>query len=430
MKTEQPIQTLAFVKAAPSSENDEGGLNLGQFWAALRRRSLLIVGITTAVTLAAGVKAFSDTPVYNSKFEILVQGSTAESEVISSLPPTATQGGQTAKQKLVDDDLIRILSSSKVLMPVVQELQKRSPNTCNQLVAPASEDEAAPAPVLTEEELTKACYKMLSQRLKVSALGQESNIVQVTYQGANPDEVRAVLDLTSKAYLDYSLQSRQTDIRRGIEFVEGKLPDLRDRVALLQDQLQQLRQRYNLIDPESRGSELTNQVSSFREQQLTSKVELDQARERASDLQGQLSQGSPESAASSALSSNSRYQTLINQLLNLDAQIAQASTIYLDTMPEMQILKEQRQNLIGLLGREAQVAEREVSGQVQELEVRDQAISETLGSLKSEVNDLAVISRIYSDIQRELQIATDNLNQFLTKREALQIDAAQREIPW
>ena len=43
---------------------------------------------------------------------------------------------------------------------------------------------------------------------------------------------------------------------------------------------------------------------------------------------------------------------------------------------------------------------------------------------------LSGISREFTDIERELQIATNNLNQFLSKREALEIDAAQREVPW
>ena len=428
MKIDQPVQTLAFVKTDSPHQPDEGGLNLGQFWAVLRRRALLVFGVTTAVTLAAGVKAFSDTPVYSARFEILVQRTSAEAEVASSLP--ASISGRENQQAVVNQDLLRILNSSKVLQPVVQELQKRYPGTCNQLISAAYAEDGVSTVSLPEDELVEICYKLLAQRLSITTLGKDSNIIQVAYQGLNPDEVNIVLDLTSKAYLDYSLESRQIDVRRGIDFVEQKLPDLRDRVALLQDQLQQLRQRYNLIDPESRGSELASQVNTFRQQQLQSQVDLEQARTLNSDLQGQLSQGSAESAASTALSNNARYQTLIKQLLDLDAQIAQASTIYLNTTPEMQVLQEQRQNLLGLLTREAQVAQRETTGQLRELEVRDQAIGETLGTLKSEVNELAVISRIYTDIQRELGIATENLNQFLAKREALQIDAAQREIPW
>ncbi|MGB3766642.1 MAG: polysaccharide biosynthesis tyrosine autokinase, partial [Phormidesmis sp.] len=119
-----------------------------------------------------------------------------------------------------------------------------------------------------------------------------------------------------------------------------------------------------------------------------------------------------------------------NSLLELDSQIAEASTLYLDSSPDMQVLKEQRQNLQSLLSAQAAQSEQEIASQIRELEARDQAIQATIGNINTGINDLSGISRQYTDIQRELSVATDNLTQFLTKREALEIDAAQREIPW
>lgn len=432
MKTEQQLQALPpFVTPNLPIETDEGGLNIGQLVAALRRRVLLILGVTSAITLAAGVKAFSDTPVYTSNFEILVQPTSAEEQTISSATTgQATAGGTTAQPVGVGDagvttDLLKILSSPKILLPVVEKLQKQYPDICNQLLE--VEPGAAPLP---EDVLNRQCYKALAASMSVVTLGKGSFIVQVTYQGIDPDKVEIVLNRVSEAYLAYSLESRQADIQRGISFVENRLPDLRDRVSMLQDQLQSLRQRYNLIDPDSRGAELSGQVSAFTQQQLQSEVDIQQARARSSDLQGQLSQQSTELAASSVLSDNPRYQTLISQLLTLDGQIAQASTLYLDSAPEMQVLQDQRRNLLSLLSREGGVVERQVGGDLQQLQVRDQALQRTIGGLKSDVNELAVISRVYTDLTRELDIATQTLNQFLSQRESLQIEVAQREVPW
>ncbi|NJO43677.1 MAG: polysaccharide biosynthesis tyrosine autokinase [Cyanobacteria bacterium CRU_2_1] len=428
-KPGQYLQPLPLVNPVQPVEGDEGGLELGQLFATLRRRVLLIVGVAAAITLAAGVKSFSDTPIYAAKFEILVQPNTAETEVLSTVPETLSeQQSVPQSSKVVNQDLLRILVSPKILIPVVQEFQKRYPDICNQFVIPSGGDASTIA--ISDEELTNLCYRYIVSNLAVSALGKDSNIIQAVYKGQNPNEVRAVLNLLSEAYLNYSLESRQADINRGISFVEDKLPDLRDRVEFLQEQLQQLRQRYNLIDPTSRGGELSSQLNAFTQQQLQSGIELEQAQERSANLQDQLSQLSSESAASSVLSQSPRFQALVNQLLALDAQIAEASSIYLETTPDLQVLLEQRANLLSLLEREGEQAQREAESQLRELEVRDQALQETLGGLKTDVNQLSVISREYTDIQRELQVSTETLNQFLAKREALQIDAAQREIPW
>lgn len=406
MKVERPFQAALPANFAPPSETSEGGLDLRQLLASLRRKTLIILSVAATVTAAAGVKAFTDTPTYRGEFEVLVQPMTAETAIISSVPGSLTNeeksSANTNASKL-DADLIKILTSSRVLQPVVEQIRKQYPDMT---------------------------YAELSRNLAVAPLDKGSNILQTTYRSPDPQEVQVVLDKVSKAYLAYSLQSRQADIRRGLKFVEDKLPDLQRRVTQLQQRLQELRQRNDLIDPESRGSQLSSQVTAFAQQQLDAQVQLEQIRKQYTALRSQLGQQPNESAASSALSQNPRYQALLKQLLDIDTQIAEASTLYLEPSPDLRLLRERRQNVLLLLGREGRQTEREVIDQMRALEVRDQALQRTLGTLNSNVNGLSTISRDYANIQRELQITTQNLNQFLSKREALQIDVAQREIPW
>ncbi|MBF2002395.1 MAG: polysaccharide biosynthesis tyrosine autokinase [Synechococcales cyanobacterium M58_A2018_015] len=447
MKAGQYIQSPSQTEIVPLQPVPESGLNVGQLFAALRRKLLLVLGVTAAVTGAAGLKALTDTPIYSARLEILVQSMTAETEIISSVPGTLTseQGPPATKTPTVNEDLLRILSSPKILVPVFEKLKQEYPAVCQafggnstppestaELSVPAASsanlDETSTANL--GETANDPCYKSVVRRVSVGVVGKDSNIIQATYQGVDPNEVQTFLELLSQAYLNYSLASRQTDINRATQFVNKKLPDLEQRVATLQDRLEQLRLRHNLIDPESRGQQLSNQVGAFSQQQLEAQVELEQIRALYSDLQSQLASQPSETAASAALSENPRYQALLNRLLELDAKIAATSTVFLDTTPDMQVLREERQNLLSILSREGTQAQREVLSKIQALQVREQALRETLSSLNSGVRELSGVSRQYADIQRELEIATQTLNQFLAKQQALQIEAAQREVPW
>ncbi|WP_416666467.1 GumC family protein [Egbenema bharatensis] len=425
MTTEERLHSQTAAPLAPGDLNEDE-IDLGKIFSTLRRRALLIIAVASAVTIGAGVQTSFEDPVFESKVEILIQRTSAEQEVTSSLPDAIRR--EQTDTGISNPDLLRVLTSNSLMTPVVEKLQQQYPGMCEQIIS--SDDETLDLASLTAVEQVDRCRGIILSNLNAEIIEEESDIIRVTYKGMDPDEVRAILDLAADEYLEYSLEYRLNEIQRGIQFVEGKLPDLRENVALLQDQLQQLRQRYNLITPDARGEELSLQVRSFREQFLQSQVELEQTRESVSNLQGELSGTSPEVAASGRLSQNARYQRLVGELLDLDAEIAQASTLYLDTTPEMEVLLERRQSILGLLSREGQIVQGEASGQLRELEVRDQALQSTLGTLRSDVDDLAVITRIYTDIDRELTIATETLNQFLAKREVLQIDAAQREIPW
>lgn len=408
--------------SVPPREVDEGGLDLGQVLGALRRRAWVVIGMTAVVTMAAGFKGSMDTPTYSAQFELLVQPNTAETEVISSIPEALS--GRQARLQAVSPDLIKILSSPKVMLPVVQRFKTQYPEVCDRFPTPSLGD----SPL--GEDPNDSCYKSIVSPLQVDVVGKDSNIIRVGYDGLQPQQVKSFLDLTSKAYLTYSRESRQIDIRKGIEFVENKLPDLEREVQNLQNDLVALRQRYDLIDPESKGSQLSSQVNAFTQQHLETQVNLDQTAALSNDLAGQLAQQPAETAASSALSQNPRYQSLLGRLQDVDSKIAEASTIFTPITPDLQVLQEERSNIVAMLEREAQQAQREVSGQLRELSVRDRSLQNTLGNLRADIDQLSSVSRQYTDIQRELQVATDALNQFLAKRQALEIDIAQRETPW
>jgi len=104
--------------------------------------------------------------------------------------------------------------------------------------------------------------------------------------------------------------------------------------------------------------------------------------------------------------------------------------VFQEINPKIQVLRDQEKNLQPLLKREGQRVEAELAAKIRELEAQNQFLAQTEKDLTLRIKQLSGISRRYTDIQRELKISTDNLDQFLTKREALRIDAGQRKTPW
>ena len=381
-------------------ESDEGSLNLGQVIAVLRRKIFLIGGITALVAFGSVFKALNDVPTYSAKIEILTQRVTAETRVLSSIPDTLTNSDTGA----VDENILKVLTSPTVISPIVDQLKVRYPDL---------------------QEAT------LVQNLTVGgALKNDSKVLVVSYEDVDPERVRVVLNAVATTFLSYSLKSRQSDVRQGIEFVEAQLPEQQKRVEMLQQRLQQLRQKYLLVDPVSRGNQLSGQFSTYSQEQSDVEIQLKQLREVDAALAAQLGAQPSESIASSALNNSPRYQSILSELKSLDNQIDRASILYLDSSPDMQYLRQAREKLVNSLTEEGKQVHIQVQSQIQELEARDRALREKINSLNGDITDLSGISRQYGDIQRDLQISTENLNQFLTKQAALQIDASQQKAPW
>lgn len=415
------------------AEKEEGGLNLGQLFAAVRRRALIVIGVTTVVTSAALAWALTRTATYEAKFQLLVEPITAETQVLSSLRDKALTGGGEAPA--VDDSEIQILLSPKLLSPVVRQLQTQYPDMT---------------------------YDSLINNLAVTRLDesqeQTARILEVTYQDPDPKKVQLVLEQVADVYLNYSLAERQTDAREGIRFVEEQLPRLRLQVDSLQGKLQAFRQEYKLLEPETRGRQLSDQINTIEGQKLDTQARLAEAQSLYTTLQKQLKLQPDEAIAASVLSEAPEYQKLRSQLREIESQIAEESVRFTEESPTLQALRSQRQKILPLLNQEAQSSVGTSSSgvaasqqklafqnsvrlgmtkdlinsasQSQVLKARAQAISQTENRLRQEFEQLPAIARQYDGLQQRLEIGKNNLNQFLVKREALRIDAAQKEIPW
>ena len=402
----------------PANANPEGGIDLGSILSTLKRHIGLIAAITTACAGVAGARAYFSPPTYTARFDILIQPLSAETEVIqTSITDTTPNQKQTS---LSLEDQARILTGPGVLQPVVVKSMEEEIANCTL---------ASSNTGVSEEEHQRRCYSSIRERLNLRTT-EDSRIVGATLEGASREETRYLAELISKTFLDYGLASRQRDIRQGLDFLNEKVPDVRQRVESLEADLEALRQNNNLITPEARGGQLNEQINNFDSQYLALLVELDQKVSLYDDLRQELAQRPQDTSVSPALSESGRYQALISNLLDLDSQIAEASTLFLDASPDMQVLIEERNNLLNLLAREGANVQRELLTEIELLNTQRAALEATLDSLNVDVDTLASVSRQFTDLERDLAIAINNLNQLLERRETLQIEAAQRELPW
>lgn len=390
--------------AFAKESDQEGGLQLGRVFSALQRNIFLIIGVTTLTATAAVLKAVTETPVYSSGFELLTPPETLEAQILSTLPESVGRQSDDLRAT-IDDAQLRILTSPRVMEPILEEIRFSYPETTyGELVGNLAIEPGARG-------------------------GGNTRTLKVAFQNPDSQKVSDVLDILAASFVQYSLENRQSGVFRGMDFVDDQLPSLRSHVENLERGLERLRQENNLIDPIAQGQQVANQISNFDDEQLNLRVQLKLTQDLYQMLQEELS-GNKELASSSAILANPRYQNLLNQLLEVDSQLAQELTLYLDNSPEIEILQEQRQNLQPLLAQESVRVQRQVAAELQELSIRDQALSETIEGLNQEIKQISTVARQYAGLQRELDIAADNLNQFLTKRETLRIDAAQQRAPW
>ena len=394
IKRSEPMNLVKF-----SSPDDEGGLKLGQVLQSLQRQLPLIVGVTVIVTSLAFLKAKTNKPTYQASFEILAKVITEETRVISQV--TLNNRDEDTKSS-VDSTTLKLLKSPRIINPIVDQLKLKYPDVN---------------------------YGSLSDGLDLKVI-KEAQILNVSYEDKDSTKVKAVLDSVSNAYLEYSLEERLAEVQQGIDFVDSQLPKIQESASKLQDKLQSFRQQYNLIEPESIRNQLSGQISTISQQRLENQVKLNEAYALIFDLNSQLAKPISNSTVSAALQDNARYQSLLSQIQGLEIQIAKDLSVFQESTDKIKVLRDQQTNLLALLSQETERTKELLASRIRELESRSEFLSQAEEQLNQKVKQLSIISRQYTDIQQEIKITNDNLNQFLTKREALRIDAGQRKTPW
>lgn len=364
-------------------------------WLDMVRRRWWVVASVGLIGLIYFVpSSLRQQPQYVGDFRLLVEPVNSANAQLSDI-----NGADSRPAELDYATQIQVLQSPDLLDRSVEELRPFYPN------------------------LT---YNTLVSGLTITQL-RGTKIIQVQYRSDNSAEVPAVLEQISKDYLAYSLNERQTNLRQGLQFVQTQLASAQERVNELQLRLQAFRQNNQFLEPDSRAAQVSSQSEQLAQQQLTIEQQLKQARTELARLQD-------ETGAIAALNGSTTYQQLVGQLRTLESQIAQEKTRFQEDSLTIRVLREQQANLLNLLADEARRTiggkAAEISNQIQILQVQQQAIAQTQANLAQQFQQIPGLSRQYADLQRDLQIATESLNRFLTVRETLQVEAAQKEIPW
>ncbi len=409
---------------------DEDELNFGQIATILRRRFLLIVGITTLVATVAVLKVETDPPLYQGAFNILTKPVTGESKVIASVPQSINNREETSPEFAKEvQTTMTVLRSPRILLPVIEKLQTQYPELIEKLKAQYPEFLVGD---VTAKESTYQVYNILSniKYLKITSQTEQPDIIDVQFIYSDPQLVSVFSKLLTEAYLQYSLENRQSDVDQAISFVNQQRLPLEQRVKLWQNKLRDLRLDNNLIEPTQKAQELSTQITALRQQKIENRVQLEEMVARYEDLQKDLSKESGERAGNSLLSDNPRYQKILDQIQAADIAMKQQSAVLTNDNPIMVSYQQKKAALLPLLAQEEARVQKDLQSRIRDVSARDKSLDEKIKNLNNDIRNLANITRNHDNIQRELQIANDALTQFTAKQQALQIEKAQKQQPW
>ncbi len=407
---------------ASSSEEDDQVLDMNWVLAVLKRRVVVMVVVSTALATLSGSfiiwngkKTISE---YQGKFTVLVEPITSDDRLAKlfvqaqdnnlGIAELSKVKSSSQENYSVDyESLTRVLKSPEVLSPLLKRLQTKYPRFDN-----------------------KNIFNNLDiQRITYVQDGKEvgTKLLEVSYRDRNSSRIEYVLEETLKYYMEYMRQERLRISNKGINFIDKQIPQLEQKVERLQKELQALRLKYNLNQPDVSSRLLSDRINNLANLRIEVEAQLAQSMSQYEIYQQRSAKGDNRWIVEISPKS---YESLMGKVNEIESQLALSSTQFYESSLPIQSLREKQQSLRDLMQSEAKSVLFQMQAQIQQLKARERVLVNSQKSLQAKINEIPQAQRRYEEIELELEIAKNNLKLFLGKQKTLQLDAGQIDSSW
>ncbi|AOY81446.2 polysaccharide biosynthesis tyrosine autokinase [Moorena producens JHB] len=188
----------------------------------------------------------------------------------------------------------------------------------------------------------------LREDLKVKIV-PATNILELSYQGQNPELVTTVLNAVANAMVTESAEGIRSEARAVREFLEKEVPLRRLEVAAAEAALNKFKQTTGLVSPEEQTQLLVRSLATLEDQERAVSIQLQDAKTRSQELQTITSLNNTQNAyIAGRIGQDQELQALRAQLVELDRELAKMRSRLTDQNPAVISLVQERYELLTL----------------------------------------------------------------------------------
>lgn len=285
-------------------------------------------------------------------------------------------------------------------------------------------------------EQTERMLNELAAKISIADAGRE-NLYTISYQDANGDLAKRVVQSLLTIFVESSLGKTRQDISSSQRFIEEQLQQYQQKLTDSENALKEFKQKHIGMMPGQGGdyyAKLAEVSALLRQAQL----DQQEAINRRNQLKRQLSDEEPElSAAAAAVSTNteidSRIQALQKQMDQLRLQYTdlhpdiQATKRLIDRLEEQKKVELAAQKKADPTGSKIQnpvyqqltIAIAEADATVASLNARVAEYQRRYGDLRNASNMIPQVEQEYTQLMRDYDVYRQNYDALLKRRESV-----------
>ncbi len=311
-------------------------LDVGRYLLAIKRRWLVAVSMfVLMVSLAAYATRYLK-PTYEASGKLLFKV-----DRTSSLAGLGEELGEL-KALLADQTplstQIELINSHPFLQETIETLNLTDDET-GEFISPES----------------------LRRKLEVKIIGG-TDIVQLSYQSLDPEEAANIINTLMQVYINKNIDTNRTEAAEARLFIEEQLPDVQEEVFKAEKALQKFKERNNILDLSAEFQTSVTEIATLKRQITTIEAELSGVNALSASLSNRVGLSLEDAIALNTLSQSPVIQGTLEQLEQVEGELANERRRFKDLNPRVIALKNKQVTLQNRLN--TQIAEAVGSQQV------------------------------------------------------------------
>ncbi len=442
MVVDNGLENRQMVIASPQE-----AVNIRQLSTIISRRRGLIFSVATIVMSVATFLSVVIKPMRESSMQMLVSSNIYQSIRTANNRDNLNNDFTDSNIEVVDYTAqLQLMRSKKLISRAVEILREKYPDITVEDIK-GKKGEKGP---LTVTQLQTG----------VGSRKAPSEVFEVSFKDKDPVKAQKVLEALQIVYQDFNKEQQKQRLFKGLAFVNGRLPKIRQQVIEAERKLERFRKRYNIVDPQVQSTILLESIAAIKKYLDSTTAQLQDVEARYKNLEQKIAASPKNALVSSRLSQSTRYQSLLDEIQKTELALAEERQRFTDNSPTVQKLLQQRQSQLALLQQEAgrslgdkadasnttqplltkgqlagvdlKLVEDLIKLQTEALglQANQQSLMESERQLRAKLNEYPALIAEYNRLLPEVETSRKTLAQLMEVRQNLALKLAQGGFDW
>jgi capsular exopolysaccharide synthesis family protein len=195
--------------------------------------------------------------------------------------------------------------------------------------------------------------KDLQDKLTLKIAGG-TDVLKVMYKSPDPKEAARVVNTIVSLYLEDDIKTNQSEAEANRAYMDKQLPVTQAAVTQAEVALRNFKQKNNIVDLGEESKSAVAAISNIDAAINSTRAQLVDITAQSQQLQQKLGLSPQEVVTASAIGQSPAIQASLNQLQDIERQLATEQSRFSDTNPIISALKDKQANLSTLLNKKIQ----------------------------------------------------------------------------